>query len=220
MASDNCAVGPDGQLLDASKITWYNDPDDDMPMAPTTTLPSTVQGRPSVTTLDSFVTKVAPATRRSARAPRPSTKLIDLDNVMTLKHKACNTASTNPSRRHCQASPGYEEEEATEPDPTPTDIEDEPDPTDSDIEDDDDDLVNPDAAYEEAKALGNADREVRVDFLFLWYIFDVLQRPCAQRPRMIARPMSVRFSKKSGRRFIRKQERKSPSTGALYAGTF
>ena len=43
MASDNCAVGPDGQLLDTSKITWYNDPDDDMPMALTTTLPSMVQ---------------------------------------------------------------------------------------------------------------------------------------------------------------------------------
>ena len=191
MASDNCAVGPDGQLLDASKITWYNDPDDDMPMALTTTLPSTVQGWPSVTTLNSFVTKVTPTTRRSARAPRPSTKLIDPDNVMTLKCKACDTASTNPSRCHCQASPGYEEEEATEPDLTPTDIEDEPDPTDSDIEDNDDDLVNPDAAYEEAKALGDADREVRVDFLLLWYIFDVLQRPCARRPRMIAQPMSV-----------------------------
>ena len=219
MAPDNCAVGPDGQLLDASKITWYNDPDDDTPMAPTTTLPSTVQGRPSVTTLDSFVTKVAPATRRSARAPRPSTKLIDPDNVMTLKRKASDTG-TNPSRRHRQASPEYEEEEATEPDPTPTDTEGEPDPIDSDIEDDDEDLVDSDAAYEETKALGDADREVRVDFLLLWYIFDVLQRPCARRPRMIAQRMSVRFSKKSGRRFIRKQERKSPSTGAFYAGTF
>ena len=220
MASDNCTVGPDGQLLDTSKITWYNDPNDDMPMAPTTTLPSTVQGWPSVMTLNSFVTKVAPATHQSARAPRPSTKLIDPDNVMTLKRKVCDTASTNPSHHHCQASPGYEEEEATEPDPTPTDIKDEPDPTDLDIEDDDDDLVNPDAAYEEAKVLGNADCEVRVDFLLLWYIFDVLQRPCTRRPRMIARPMSVQFSKKLGRRFIRKQERKSLSTGALYAGTF
>ena len=86
---------------------------------------------------------------------------------MTLKRKACDTASTNPSRCHRQASSRYEEEEATEPDPTPTNIEDEPDPTDLDIEDDDDDLVNPDAAYEEAKALGNADHEICMDFLLL-----------------------------------------------------
>lgn len=25
---NQCAVGPEGQLLDASKIDWYNDPDD------------------------------------------------------------------------------------------------------------------------------------------------------------------------------------------------
>ena len=162
MASDNCAVGPDGQLLDASKITWYNDPDDDIPMAPmTATLPSMVQG-PSVTTLDSFVTKVAPAAHRSACAPRPSAKVIDPDNAMTLKCKASNTGSTNPSRRRCQASPESESEEATEPDPTPTDTEDEPDPT--DIEDDDEDLIDPNTAYEESKVLGDADREVRVHF--------------------------------------------------------
>jgi hypothetical protein len=97
---------------------------------------------------------------------------------MTLKHKASNTAISNSSYRHHQASPKYEEEEATEPDPTPTDIEDGPDLTDSDIEDDNEDLVDPDAVYEETKVLGDADHEVRIDFLLLWYIFDILQRPC------------------------------------------
>jgi len=29
------AVGPDGQLLNASKIKWYNDPDDVHPIQPT-----------------------------------------------------------------------------------------------------------------------------------------------------------------------------------------
>lgn len=28
-----CAVGPDGQLLDADKIQWYNDADDDIPIS-------------------------------------------------------------------------------------------------------------------------------------------------------------------------------------------
>jgi len=27
-SADQPALGPDGQLLDASKIAWYNDPDD------------------------------------------------------------------------------------------------------------------------------------------------------------------------------------------------
>lgn len=33
--SDNAALGPNGQLLDASKIAWYNDPDDAQPIQPT-----------------------------------------------------------------------------------------------------------------------------------------------------------------------------------------
>jgi hypothetical protein len=35
MMADQPAVGPDGQLLDASKIIWYNDPDDAQPVQPT-----------------------------------------------------------------------------------------------------------------------------------------------------------------------------------------
>jgi hypothetical protein len=33
--ADQPALGPNGQLLDASKIVWYNDPDDDRPIQPT-----------------------------------------------------------------------------------------------------------------------------------------------------------------------------------------
>ena len=33
--SDQPALGPDGQLLDASKIVWFNDPDDPHPIRPT-----------------------------------------------------------------------------------------------------------------------------------------------------------------------------------------
>lgn len=32
---EGCAVGPDGELLPANKILFYNDPDDDTPLAPT-----------------------------------------------------------------------------------------------------------------------------------------------------------------------------------------
>jgi hypothetical protein len=33
--TDQCALGPDGKLLDASKIAWYGDPDDPQPIQPT-----------------------------------------------------------------------------------------------------------------------------------------------------------------------------------------
>jgi len=66
---------------------------------------------------------------------------------MALKRKLSNTATANPSCRACQASPRHEEDKATEPEPTDTE---------------DDDLVDPEVAYEEMKALGNADREVCV----------------------------------------------------------
>jgi len=36
MASEGCAIGPDGELLNASKIDFFNDPDDDEPIAPAT----------------------------------------------------------------------------------------------------------------------------------------------------------------------------------------
>ena len=151
MASDNCAVGSNGKLLDASQIVWFNDPDDDEPMAPATTssMAQAAQCQASTswttTTLDSFVSKVPPATRRSTRAPRPSTKAIDPDNIMAHKRKASNTAASKPSCHPHHPSPDDEKDKATEPDPTDSV---------------DDDLVDPDAAYKETKVLGDADREV------------------------------------------------------------
>jgi hypothetical protein len=32
--ADQPALGPDGQLLDATEIEWYNDPDDAQPIQP------------------------------------------------------------------------------------------------------------------------------------------------------------------------------------------
>jgi len=54
MASEGCAVGPDGELCDASEIEFFNNPNDDQPIAPATTS-STVQPL-----LNSFVTKLPP----------------------------------------------------------------------------------------------------------------------------------------------------------------
>ncbi|KAM6489244.1 hypothetical protein JOM56_015295 [Amanita muscaria] len=40
--ADQCALGPDGTLLDASKILFYNDPDDETPLPP---VPPAAPGR-------------------------------------------------------------------------------------------------------------------------------------------------------------------------------
>ena len=61
MASDNCAVGPDGKLLDASQMVWFHDLDDHEPMTPATTSSIAQCQVSTTTTLDSFVTKVPPA---------------------------------------------------------------------------------------------------------------------------------------------------------------
>ena len=63
MASDSCAIGPDSTLLEASQIFWVDDPDDDKPMVPaTSSAPLVAQPQVSVAMLDSFVTKIPPAT--------------------------------------------------------------------------------------------------------------------------------------------------------------
>ncbi len=33
--ADQCALGPDGWLLDATEIKWYNNPNDTQPIQPT-----------------------------------------------------------------------------------------------------------------------------------------------------------------------------------------
>ena len=118
MASDSCAIGTDGNLLDASEIVWFNDPDDDTPIAPTTTS-STGQPQPSATRLNSSVTRAPLSTHRSTHAARPSTKAINPDNVMAIKHKSSDAYNSNPSRCLHQTSPEHEEEiqdMATDPD--------------------------------------------------------------------------------------------------------
>lgn len=162
MASNGCAVGPDSKLLDASKIVWFHDADDDRPMAPATTS-STVQPQPglSATTLDSFVTKGPPPARRSTHAARPSTKVIDPDNAMATKRKSSNALSPKPSRRLRQASTEPEEDNASEFEATESGS--------TDMDEDDPVAVNPGEEYEVTKALSNADRKVSVHFSF-WII--------------------------------------------------
>ena len=167
MASDNCALGTDGKLLDASQIRWFNDPDDDEPMASASTSSTTQRPMAQVATmLDSFITNVPPAAWRSTRAPRPSTKAIDPNNVMNLKRKPSSSATRKPCHPRL-TSPLHEEDDAIASEPDPTNTE-------------DNNPINPDIAYEETKALGDTDREVSLSPASPMLLFNCLQRPCMQ----------------------------------------
>jgi hypothetical protein len=95
-----CAVGPDGKLLDAKDIVWFEDGDSSEPINHATT-PS------SITTADSSATihrgEPAPAAvvagaRRSGRATRPSIRITDPDSAevsATHKLKGAITDSDN-----------------------------------------------------------------------------------------------------------------------------
>jgi hypothetical protein len=187
MESPDCAVGSDGKLLDASQITWYNDPDDDEPMAPTTAATTTaVQRNLSATTLDSFLSKAPAAenmaeSRRSTRAIRPSMKVVDPDNAMALKRKPSRSTTAKPARRLRQVSPS----------PDLTDSNDEPVPTDNE---EDNIPTEPDDAYEQTKALGDADREVCIHTLPQTPCLMLSQRPYTRKPRRNAPPTSARSS--------------------------
>ncbi|KAG1784952.1 uncharacterized protein HD556DRAFT_1314683 [Suillus plorans] len=75
MSNNQSAVGADGALLDAGDITWFHDADDDTPL-PTSRTP-----------LPPPAIMIA-GSRRSARVPRPASKLIDPNNAVLGKHKA------------------------------------------------------------------------------------------------------------------------------------
>jgi hypothetical protein len=60
--SDQCAIGSDGQLKDASEIEWFNDIDDDTAILPPP--PALKKASSSAGTLDAFV-----QLRNSGRTP-------------------------------------------------------------------------------------------------------------------------------------------------------
>ena len=158
MSPEGCAIGPDGKLLDASEIDWVNDPDDDepMPMASMVTTSSMVQR-----SLDSFVTK-PPVPRRSTRAARPSTKVIDPDNAMTIKRKTSDAPAPNPSRRPRHVSPELEEDAATDAETSEPDFS---HGADTEVDDPVSQGEEYEETYEEIKALGDADRKVCIHCL-------------------------------------------------------
>jgi hypothetical protein len=75
---DQCAVGPDGQLLPSSEIIFYNDPDDDHPLPPVKTSST------RATNITEFFQR-----RSSGQISRPSARVSDPNNAESaLKRKA------------------------------------------------------------------------------------------------------------------------------------
>ena len=64
MSDSACALRPDGSLKDVTKIEFFNDVDDDVPMAAVLTASASqpLMSSFSQKKLDTFVSRVAPAT--------------------------------------------------------------------------------------------------------------------------------------------------------------
>jgi hypothetical protein len=165
----DCAVGPDGKLLDAKDIDWYEDADASEPINQATT--------PSVTTTSSsaaihpfFRGVLAPAVvvagaRRSGRATRPSNRITDPDNAEALSsattHKRKASSGMAASRR-INRKVAVDDEGSTdsgEIDDYEPDIAKHPATT---SDDEAGDTEPDDLAYASTKAMGDADREVRL----------------------------------------------------------
>ncbi|KAG2087279.1 uncharacterized protein F5147DRAFT_781382 [Suillus discolor] len=91
---DCCALNADGTLKDASEITFFNDPDDEVP------LPQPSSSTTSAKDTFSILLKagrtpatVAAGSRRSGRPSKPSARIRDVDNACGL------SSSTNPRKR-------------------------------------------------------------------------------------------------------------------------
>ena len=165
----DCAVGPDGKLLDAKDIEWYEDADSSEPINQATT--------PSVTTANSsaaihpfFHGGPAPAVvvagaRRSGRVTRPSNRITDPDNAEALSsattHK-CKASGGMAAGRRINRKVAVDDEGSTDG----GEINDyEPDIAGNPVMTSDDEAgdTEPDnLAYASTKAMGDADREVRL----------------------------------------------------------
>jgi hypothetical protein len=163
---DQCALAADGSLLDASAITFFNDPDDDTPLPNSTPIHPFFQGSLAPA-------KITAGSRQSARVTRPSARITDPDNAEastgTRKRSATVTAPAEASSRaarRAKLSDGDdggddESEHCDEPD-IDEDIGGDGNVT-TEQEDggDDTDIELVEEAYRTTKAMGDADRQVR-----------------------------------------------------------
>lgn len=148
----DCAVGPDGNLLDASEIVWFNDPDDETPL-------STAKGLGN----RSPSPKIA-GSRRPQRAVRPSAKASDPNNAESTKAPKRKPDDAQDARRVSRkvvkpdARPSSGEEHAD----APAAVSPEGDMATSEHgTDTEPDEADANAAYLATKTMGDTDRQVK-----------------------------------------------------------
>jgi hypothetical protein len=183
-----CAQDADGNLLSPSKIQFFDDPDDEIPISGPGSRGNPAPSRPVVssstkpTTLTRYFASAnllqpeAGGARRSGRTIRPSTKITDPDNAESraflktsgVKRKA-STGGDMQHRRLQKVAKVSDDEDTFSSDLDPQDEGN----TDNNAEaaeltdkvtsdDDDSDIVVLEASYASTKALGDADREVSI----------------------------------------------------------
>lgn len=170
--SDQCAVAEDGTLLDASRIAFYNDPDDDTPLPDSVSVTSSTTGNlhpffrggPAPST---FVS----GTRRSGRVTRPSARITDPNNVeaSTSRKRSATTTTlteaTDRSQRRAKLAMsvcGSEEDDRAMIDSVDDIyVEEETDvPSGATTDDDEGTEENFEEAYLVTKVMGDSDRRV------------------------------------------------------------
>jgi hypothetical protein len=169
---DQCALAPDGTLLDAADITFYHDPDDATPIPQANSTTSSTPLHPF------FRGGIIAGSRRSIRTTCPSARITDPDNVEALvatrKRSATVTVSAEVTQRVARQVKLTDSDEGTEhcheSDKGEINSEDEDDIatggicTEEDGGGHPDDVEQVEEAYRATKAMGDTDRQVRLQF--------------------------------------------------------
>jgi hypothetical protein len=166
----DCAVGPDGKLLNAEDIEWYEDVDSSEPINKATT-PSSITTTNSSTAIHPFFrggpapAVVVAGARRSGHVTRPSNRITNPDNAeassSATTHKRKASGSMGAGRRINRKVAVNDEgsTDGSEIDDYEPNVAEHP-ATASDNEADTEPEEDTDLAYACTKAMGDADREV------------------------------------------------------------
>jgi hypothetical protein len=162
-----CAVGPDGNLLDASQIIWFNDGDDVTPISG----PSLLKASPLPRPASRSPSPIIAGSRRPRRVVRPSAKARDPDNLESCTILAKRKRSTKqPARCEVVSGNSDSDKENTDPDDLVQSARSEYVCSTEDAKDDtnkddvtteiDDDSDQGDGGYVSTKKMGDDDRQV------------------------------------------------------------
>ncbi|KAJ7048928.1 hypothetical protein C8F01DRAFT_1003592 [Mycena amicta] len=155
-----CAQDANGNLLDADKIDFFNDPDDVTPISGPSALSSTKPLAPIFNLRP--VGKVAGSRRRSSRTCKTASRITDPENTVDIfgeKRKANSPPATPPRARRARAAPSQSSDGEAEGDAVCGGC------SDTDCEHhvtgggDDDESPDIDSEYERTKVQADADHE-------------------------------------------------------------